>query len=724
MSLLLDALKKAAEQKAEKSKESQAEARPSDETVIDADAGDISRLDAESTPPPRRSPRDETELDHTELETRVERTRVERDEEDETGLEIGEETSTRVPDPSSQMRTGEDETIIFAEGDVSDFMDGQVPENRAQRSPDDETDLSRLQQAEDTDLSQQIFNEDETEFKERVIGEEETNLEQSPAIEDQTDVSIPPSQAAEMIDQGEARAVAAGDDTDLSRPAEVDERAAAAVTDEDMSLLLVDREDTDLTGPTSVTDPQLPGDNLGAPPEGTSEEELALVDTTRHQAPREPTVTQSTTESSAVETRTITEGTTTRAETTSTRTYAPDNYDRTLMKLPSDDASRLFAGMKSDADVVMTPEYAKRVFQSKSTAQRLQYYKFYSGIALAILLAIGVYGLFEMQSASNEIESSLLPLKRDPMPGVIRQEQESSGGLNVEGIDSNTLELIESAENAPEPEASDAGVITEQPESVAAESTAPVEAAPETVTMTETAAVEASTAAEVTPPAESGVIASLDSTAQSTPAQTGSASSSLQITSGSRIGEKDVWLREAYAAYQSGNDQLAMRKYNQVLEVDPTNRNALLARAAINVQNNASAAAIKDYQRLLLINPKDTLAMTSLLSVANFSPREAESQLKMMLRDEPESPYLNFALANSYGAQNRWQEAQTHYFIALQNNPQDPNYAYNLAVSLEHIAKPSAAVAYYRRALDNFDKGLATFSKEVVDQRLETLSKL
>ena len=113
--------------------------------------------------------------------------------------------------------------------------------------------------------------------------------------------------------------------------------------------------------------------------------------------------------------------------------------------------------------------------------------------------------------------------------------------------------------------------------------------------------------------------------------------------------------------------------------------------------------------------------MTSLISVANVSPADAETQLKLMIREEPDSAYLNFALANAYGAQSRWREAQSHYFIALENNPDDPNYAYNLAVSLEHIAKPQAAVSYYQRALANMTNGLAMFSKEVVDQRLELL---
>jgi predicted Zn-dependent protease len=113
-----------------------------------------------------------------------------------------------------------------------------------------------------------------------------------------------------------------------------------------------------------------------------------------------------------------------------------------------------------------------------------------------------------------------------------------------------------------------------------------------------------------------------------------------------------------------------------------------------------------------------------MIAVANYSPEQSETQLKLMIRDEPDSHYLNFTLGNIFGAQNRWQEAQKKYFTALENNPHDPNYAYNLAVSLEHIAKPQVAIAYYELALNNYTRGLATFSKDVVDARLEILRQL
>jgi tetratricopeptide (TPR) repeat protein len=401
-------------------------------------------------------------------------------------------------------------------------------------------------------------------------------------------------------------------------------------------------------------------------------------------------------------------------------TYAPDNYDRTLMKLPSDDASKIFAGMKSDSDVVMTPDYAKKVFRSKSSAQRMQHYRLYTGIAAIILIGIAIFGLFEFTGESDNIDASLMPLRRDPMPGIIPQagqpeSQNLFAGTEVE-VDERTIEIIENADSvATEGSiagAVDAGEVAEvetvaiEPEIVVASvdtvKTRTVEAASNTTASQENAASNEPEAVEM---------------------ESAGTASNLQVSSSTQVEEKDILLREAYSAYRAGDNELAMTRYNQVIKLDPGNRNALLARAAINVQNGNSSAAIRDYQALLLANPKDSLAMTSFISVASIAPQDSETQLKLMIQNEPDSPYLNFALANAYSAQNRWPEAQGYYFRALQANPGDPNYAYNLAVSLEHISQPASAVSYYQKALDNFENGLATFNRDVVSQRMELLAK-
>ena len=765
MSLLLDALKKAAEQKAEKARSEGQDVARSDETIIDAAPEDISGLESSDDSdlqirPPGSD--DETELDHSDYDTRLQRVKEQRDPGDETGIEVADETAAQAEALSAQMQTGEDETIIFADEDVSDFM-GE--EQYVSREPGDETDLSQL--AERTDASRAA--------EPRPPAGDDTNLSQVAYVDESDDSKIRYTapgddtdlsrvEIPEQADPG--RAEASAEDTDLSRvempadttdhsrvemPPETTDHAAAepepeedpsiVMQGEDMSLLLRDDTTGMTSHTTSVTDPQADQASILS---GDAEANLDLVDVTRPQAPRpDETSTVSSTATTGVALDTLTsEGTTTRTDSTSTRTYAPDNYDRTLMKLPGEDASKLFAGMKSDADVVMTPDYAKKVFQSKSSASRRHHALVYGGIAGVILAALVVFGFNEMIVESDNIDASLRPLMRDPMPGIIKPAEEEQQGLFGESeIDAKTIELVQSAENE--------GAITEEmmeetaaglePGEVAetetpAEIEALLEDGSETVSGTiaadSTTSQSSATAAELAQGIEtasveqssvptSGVIASdteETSTVDDNP--------NLHIVSTQQLEEKHKLLREAYEAYKTGNDKLAMSKYDEVLESDPGNRNALLARAAINVQNNNAGAAIEDYRKLLLANPKDSLALTSLITVANVAPADAETQLKLMIRDEPDSPYLNFALANAYGAQDRWLEAQSHYFTALENNPGDPNYAYNLAVSLEHIAKPKVAVSYYQRALENMSNGLAMFSKEVVDQRLEMLGKL
>ena len=521
---------------------------------------------------------------------------------------------------------------------------------------------------------------------------------------------------------------------------DVEDDPSVMLQDEDLSLLLRDEDPTAGGQVTSITEEQTDHPSLL---QSDASYTLNLVDSDVEQ-PRNPdtTVTLSDTATTGVALDTLTtEGITARADSTSTRTYAPDNYDRTLMKLPGEDASKLFAGMRSDADVVMTPEYAKKVFQSKSSSHRVQYLKIYSGLIVAILLGIAVYGILEIESESSSIETSLQPLKRDPLPGVIQPVQEEEKSLfEDESVDEQTIKLVESATTGSEIElpVEDNSTSADQAETVVAEETATnseidnlieneeVEVFGTIADETEIVTLPTEEIQTIEPktPAIASVEKAVPEKIQPEEAAEANNSSSLKVTTSNQVREEHRLLQEAYAAYQVGNDEVALRKYNMVLEKYPGNRNALLARAAINVQNNNIAGAIEDYRELLLQNPKDSLAMTSLITVANVSPVDAETQLKLMIRDEPDSPYLNFALANAYGAQGRWREAQGHYFTALENNPHDPNYAYNLAVSLEHIAKPRVAVSYYQRALDNMSNGLAMFSKEIVDQRLEILGRL
>ena len=396
---------------------------------------------------------------------------------------------------------------------------------------------------------------------------------------------------------------------------------------------------------------------------------------------------------------------------TSSRPYAPDNYDRTLLNLSEKDVSNIFPGMRPDSDTVMTPDYAKRIFLSKSSQIKTRYFKLYAGIALVLLLSVVMLGLFQLQEESTQMDNGLISLKRDPMPGIIKpQFEKSSERLFVpesNESDNNMIKIIstadepESAQSVSVQDADEAGSVVENADEGQAEkpNAVPVNAAEQqtpnkTVTLTKNKPVQAS-----------------------------ASSSTLSISSGSQTSTESQLLNEAYNAYERSDMASAKSLYNKVLELDGANRDALLGRAAIHIQDNEYQQAINIYQKLLVDNPKDSMAMTSLISVANVEPQVAETQLKNLLREQPESPYIHFVLGNMYGSQNRWNEAQTAYFEALQKIPDNPNYAYNLAVSMEHLGKPLTAIDFYKRALKNSSNGLITFDNQLVMQRIEVLAQ-
>jgi tetratricopeptide (TPR) repeat protein len=176
----------------------------------------------------------------------------------------------------------------------------------------------------------------------------------------------------------------------------------------------------------------------------------------------------------------------------------------------------------------------------------------------------------------------------------------------------------------------------------------------------------------------------------------------------------DPQLERAYEAVQSNDLELARQIYQSVLQREPSNRDALLGMAAIEVRTRSYELAETRYLRLLELDPRDPYAHAGLLALRQADPVASESRLKNLLATHPDSPQLQFALGNQYGLQSRWSEAQQAYFRALAVDPENPDYAFNLAVSLDHLHQKTQAIEFYRRSLalserrpGSFDRGLA-----------------
>ncbi|HET9404913.1 MAG TPA: tetratricopeptide repeat protein, partial [Burkholderiales bacterium] len=154
----------------------------------------------------------------------------------------------------------------------------------------------------------------------------------------------------------------------------------------------------------------------------------------------------------------------------------------------------------------------------------------------------------------------------------------------------------------------------------------------------------------------------------------------------------------AYAAYLAGDLAAARADYQQALREEPANRDALLGLAALDVRAGRHEAAETAYLRLLQADPRDAHAHAALIALraGRVDPVAAESRVKLMLTENPGAHVLNFTLGNQFAQQGRWAEAQQEYFRAYAAEPDNPDFAYNLAVSLDHLRQPSLALQYYQ----------------------------
>lgn len=184
----------------------------------------------------------------------------------------------------------------------------------------------------------------------------------------------------------------------------------------------------------------------------------------------------------------------------------------------------------------------------------------------------------------------------------------------------------------------------------------------------------------------------------------------------------DESMETAHAAFTRGETDHARSIWLKTLQSDSRNSNALHGLAAIAQQEGKPEQAAALYRRVLEVDPKDGAAYAGLLSISTpADARQTESRLKGLLAEQPDSPHLNFALGNLYMGDSRWAEAQQAFFKAHVADPANPDYLYNLAVSLDHLHQASLSAQYYARALDAARSQPAAFDPAQVEERLRTL---
>ena len=156
----------------------------------------------------------------------------------------------------------------------------------------------------------------------------------------------------------------------------------------------------------------------------------------------------------------------------------------------------------------------------------------------------------------------------------------------------------------------------------------------------------------------------------------------------------------AYQHYARQNLDQARILYQEVLQLQANQADALRGLAAIATRQGRIQVANGYYRKLLQLNPGDELAVAGLVSGIQLEdPQQARQMLLAALRQAPESATLYFALGSLYISLQQWRDAQKALQQAVQLDQGNANYLYNLGISHDRLGDAVAALSVYRRAV-------------------------
>lgn len=181
---------------------------------------------------------------------------------------------------------------------------------------------------------------------------------------------------------------------------------------------------------------------------------------------------------------------------------------------------------------------------------------------------------------------------------------------------------------------------------------------------------------------------------------------------------------------QGGESDAARMEYRELLRNQPTNRSALIGLAQLESKAGNAVLAKEQYEKLLQLNPQDPVAQVGLLeSTQPYDVVAFEAELRTLASAHPRQAFIPFKLGNLYASQNRWSDAKNMFESALESAYQyapksvKPDYAFNLAVSLEKTGQPQRALEYYLIAKELSESSPVSFDSRILSRRIELLEE-
>lgn len=343
-------------------------------------------------------------------------------------------------------------------------------------------------------------------------------------------------------------------------------------------------------------------------------------------------------------------------------------------------------------------------------------------LILSIVLGMGYFGLVYYEEQSEIAESQLRRYQLPKAPKVTVVKQQGTEKISLQAPDDKNTEakaseMTSPSQNMPE----------NQTETVVAPTVIEeAEQAAESVAQTKNRSAETAPKVTQSPKASAAPAQKLAPAKVATPTAKNTVSSEPQkvrLAISSKAEKDDAVL--GYEAFERGDLSLARSHYLKAFDKNSKSLPALFGLGAVAAQKGEYYKALEYYRQILTISPYHPDAETAIAMLESqvSESRQQDKKLKSLIHKNPENARLQAAMGKRYAQKKDWVNAQEQYFKAFDLAPNNASYAINLAISLDRLGQYKLAKQYYEEGLALTNPQTAKYDTSKIKQRLRTLNQ-
>lgn len=201
----------------------------------------------------------------------------------------------------------------------------------------------------------------------------------------------------------------------------------------------------------------------------------------------------------------------------------------------------------------------------------------------------------------------------------------------------------------------------------------------------------------------------------------------MVVEKGEDNGIVESKLVSANRAMALGKYDAALNFYNEIRKKNQSDPRILMGRAVALQKLGEKEQAIDAYNELLDVDPQNPEAITNLMGLVSKSqPARALEGLLELREKYPRNPAVAAQLGVAYAQSGNPQDGLRYLEMASKLQPENPLHFFNMAVLAEQMNKNSDAILFYEKALDTSsiypeEAAKTGFSRDQVYDRLSRL---